>query len=464
MSAPKNEGEPAPWVRILRGGVLAALSPDGSVGYRVRAWPDLTPEAWDHAHGCWRPDPAAAEALTEAFKFELWIDYDVEAFGPQVPRLVSIPGGWSVRRDGQQLMSFCAEDPNSTEEFADTRCWELLDRFKATLPLEVRAIVDGFPTPPFEVLRALALAPGLVSLARRNFVVMWCLARAGLGGESLVELARASRGDLMRVLGMPPAAFGFLARVPLRFLRPAKIPVLAEAVVQPVFGKCLPHLNPVPPAVVELVQERENWRLLTPALIHQVGRYAREPYSTEAVKADAFVVAVSSVVRAPLPIQCQRRLRSMGELAQLTAVGASRFWSPTADDPTPLPAPPVAGSPSLVPLRTIGEAVREGRVQGNCVGTGFVLELVREGRWALYRSEPPAPERVTVLVELLSGERPLVKDVRGPGDVPVGWGTLRWVAAQLGLDVDPHWLPPDAIFLPLGATCAVRAPGTPAVA
>jgi hypothetical protein len=54
--------------------------------------------------------------------------------------------------------------------------------------------------------------------------------------------------------------------------------------------------------------------------------------------------------------------------------------------------------------------------------------------------------------------------VRGPGDVPVGWGTLGWVAAQLGLDVDPHWLPPDAMFLPLGATCAVRAPGTPAVA
>lgn len=446
------------WVRILRGGVLSAFSPDGREGYRVRAWPDLTPETWDPGSGCWWPDFSAAEALNEIFKVRLYPDVYAEPYLPDVPRLASFPGGWAIRSDGQGLMPFLAEDPNDGEEFADTRKWELLEAFKATLPAEVRDVLAEFPRPPFEVLRALALAPGLVTLARRNFPVLWLLARTGWDGSSLRELARVSRRDLMGVLGLPPAAFRFLARLPRKQLRPEKIRLLADAVTQPVFGKALLHLNPVPPRLLPVLEEPQYWDLLTPALLHQLRRYATSDCAEDCYhQLDVFLhdlhyVAVwqSSLVT--------WRLRSMGDLASLSAAVCPPPPVPDPDDPTPLPAPLVPGSSSLVPVRTVGEAVREGREQGNCVGTEFVLQQVLKGTWAIYRSTPEAPERVTVLVDRELTEKPKVTDVRGAGDLPVGLATLRWVAAQLGLDVDPVWFPSDAVFLPPGATCAVRAP------
>ncbi len=141
MNGDPNGFESDPWVRILRGGVLAALSPDGREGYRVRAWPDLTPETWDPGSGGWRPDFSATEALNEIFKVRLRRDvYDEPCF-PDEPLLASVPGGWAIRSDGQELMPFCAEGPNEAEEVADTRKWELLEAFKATLPGEVREVL-----------------------------------------------------------------------------------------------------------------------------------------------------------------------------------------------------------------------------------------------------------------------------------------------------------------------------------
>jgi hypothetical protein len=449
--------EPDTWVRILRGGVLAALSPDGREGYRVRAWPDLTPETWDPGSGCWRPDFAAAEALNEIFKVLLYPDVYAEPYLPDVPRLASVPGGWAIRSDGQRLMPFWVEGLNDAEEVPDTRKWEMLQAFKATLPGEVRDVLAEFPRPPFEVLRALALAPGLLTLARRNFPVLWMLARTGWDGSSLRELARVSRRDLMGVLGLPPAAFGFLARLPRKQLRPDKIRLLADAVTQPVFGKMLHHLHPVPPRLLPVLEEPQYWELLTPALLHQLRRYAASDCAEDCHQLDVFLLDLHQVA-VQQPSLPRRRLRSMGEAAHLNAVVCPPRPDPDPDDPTPLPVPPVPGSATLVPIRTLGEAAREGHAQGNCVGTESILGLVREGKCALYRSQPSAPLRVTVLVESFPGESPVVKDVRGPDDVLVGLGTLRWVAEQLGLDVDPYWLPGDAVFLPPGATCAVRAP------
>lgn len=463
MNGDPNGFEPDPWVRILRGGVLAALSVDGREGYRVRAWPDLTPETWDPGSGCWRPDFSAAEALNEIFKVRLYPDVYAEPFLPDVPRLASVPGGWAIRSDGQELMPFCAEGPNDGEEVADTRKWELLEAFKATLPAEVRDVLAEFPRPPFEVLRALALAPGLVTLARRNFPVLWMLARTGWDGSSLRELARVSRRDLMGVLGLPPAAGGFLARLPRKQLRPEKIRLLADAVTQPGFGKTLQHLNPIPPRLLPVLEEPQYWELLTPALLHQLRRYAASDCADDRHQLDVFLLDLHqvAVLQPSLP---RRRLRSMGEVVHLNAVVCPPRPDPSPDDPTSLPEPPVPGSLTLVPIRTLGEAAREGHAQSNCVGSEWILGMVREGKCALYRSQPGAPLRVTVLVESFPGERPVVKDVRGPGDVPVGLGTLRWVSKQLGLDVDPFWLPPDAVFLPPGAPCAVRAPAECAAA
>ena len=457
MNGDPNGFESDPWVRILRGGVLAALSPDGREGYRVRAWPDLTPETWDPGSGCWRPDFSATEALNEIFKVRLYPDVYAEPYFPDLPRLTSVPGGWAIRSDGQGLMPFCAEGPNEAEEVADTRKWELLEAFKATLPGEVGEVLAEFPRPPFEVLRALALAPGLATLARQNFPVLWMLARTGWDGTSLAQLARASRRDLMGVLGLPPAAYGFLARLPRKRLRPEKVRLLAEAVTQPVFGKALQHLNQVPPRLMPLLEEPQYWEFLTPALLHQLRRYATSDCSEDYHRLDVFYFDLHqvAVLQPSLP---PRRLRSMGDLASLSAAVCPPRPAPDPDDPTPLPAPLVPGSSSLVPIRTVGEAVREGREQDNCVGTEFVLEQVLQGHWAIYRSTPGSPQRVTVLVDRELTEKPKVTDVRGAGDLPVGLATLRWVAAQLGLDVDPVWFPSDAVFLPPGATCAVRAP------
>jgi len=457
MNGDPNGFESDPWVRILRGGMLAALSPDGREGYRVRAWPDLTPETWDPGSGGWRPDFSATEALNEIFKVRLRRDVFDEPDFPDEPLLASVPGGWAIRSDGQELMPFCAEGPNEAEEVADTRKWELLEAFKATLPGEVREVLAEFPRPPFEVLRALALAPGLVTLARRNFPVLWMLARTGWDGRGLRELAHASRRDLMGVLGLPPASFGFLARLPRKRLRPEKIRLLAEAVTQPVFGKTLLHLHPLPPRLMPLLEEPQYWELLTPSLLHQLRRCAMSDCPEDYDKLDGFYFDLRQVAVLQ-PSLATRRLRSMGDLASLSAAVCPPPPAPDPDDPTPLPAPLVPGSSSLVPIRTVGEAVREGREQDNCVGTEFVLQQVLKGTWTIYRSTPEAPERVTVLVDRELTEKPKVTDVRGAGDLPVGLATLRWVAAQLGLDVDPVWFPSDAVFLPRGATCAVRAP------
>ena len=54
---------PAEWVRILRGGLLVAMSTDGREGHRVRPWPDLTAESWDPKRGRWHLNRSSAERL-----------------------------------------------------------------------------------------------------------------------------------------------------------------------------------------------------------------------------------------------------------------------------------------------------------------------------------------------------------------------------------------------------------------
>jgi hypothetical protein len=464
MNPRTNQGGPAAWVRILRGGFLAALSPDGRAGHRVRPWPDLTPERWDERQGRWRVHAASADCLFRAFTAEgerpagactLVRDW-------AVPRFASVPGGWCERPDGQQLLPFWVELPAGTEEFAAARAWEMLEAFRATLPPEIRTLIAEFPVPPFKLLRLLARVPALLALAHENFAVAWHLTALEMDDPTLAGLVRARRRDRMRTLGLPPAAYGFLARVPPDGLRPAQVRDLAEAAVQPVFGKCLQHLNPVPAVVVELVRERAHWDLLTPSLIHQVARCCRQPGSLAAFEASFLVTSLAGLPTSPGAARPRKRLRALRELtAALAGVPAdsSRSPAPSAEDPTPLPAPPVPGTASLVPLRTVGEAVREGRAQANCVGGEEILAEVRAGRQALFRTQSPAPARLTVLVECQPEDGGwVVRDVRGPGDEPPGFGTLQWVAGQLGLPVDPFWLPRDAVFLPVGAPRAILAP------
>ena len=63
MSETWDGGCPEEWVRILRGGLLAAMSTDGREGHRVNPWPDLTAESWDPKRGRWHLNRSSAERL-----------------------------------------------------------------------------------------------------------------------------------------------------------------------------------------------------------------------------------------------------------------------------------------------------------------------------------------------------------------------------------------------------------------
>jgi hypothetical protein len=125
------------------------------------------------------------------------------------------------------------------------------------------------------LLRLLAAEPGLLRLTRDNPAVATFLAWADPDPGHLAVFTRATRRELMKALGLPPAAYGFLSRVPAESLEADEIRNLARAVTQPVFGKCLLHLDPIPALVARLVKEPGTWALLTPDLIHQVARRAR---------------------------------------------------------------------------------------------------------------------------------------------------------------------------------------------
>lgn len=455
---------PEDWVRILRGGMLVALTADGREGHRVRPWPDLTAEAWDPKRGLWRRNRPSAERLLELYGGGWPWGFNLPPVGNPsfAPPFASEPVGWSERESGQYLMPFFPDSPDACREFAAARAWETMVAFRATLPADVRAAVAPFALPPLRLLRLLALEPGLVRLTRENPAVALFLAWSDPEPAQLADLARATRRDLMKALGLPPVAFGFLSRVEAEGLEADDIRNLALAVTQPVFGKCLLHLDPVPYLVVRMVMESATWALLTPDLIRQVARRARLLDSPLHWEAAHFVDRLVAWRRRVLSQRAMPRLRAIGELParqlRLRYGGNPRPVLST-DDATPLPPPPVPGSASLIPLRTVGEAVREGLEQRNCVGTEEMLGEVHAGYYAIYRTVAPAPARLTVLLWCRpeTGEW-VVRDARMARNGLPGFGTMRWVTEQLGLPAEPDWLPRDSVFLPPGATCAFPAP------
>lgn len=464
MSDIWNGRGPAEWVRLLRGGLLAAMSTDGREGHRVRPWPDLTAESWDPKRGRWRLNRSSAERLLALFSAEWPWGFGFTPTWSRTgePRFASEPNGWSERANGQFLMPFFADFPETSGEFAGARSWEMLQAFRATLPAEVRSAIAGFTLPPLRLLRLLALEPALLRLARDNPAVASFLAWADPEPAHLAVLARAPRRELMKALGLPPAAYGFLSRVPADGLEADEIRHLALAVSQPVFGKCLLHLDPVPSLVARLVSEPGTWALLTPDLIHQVARRARLRDPDLSWEAHHFVDTLVAWRRRVLSQKAMPRLRAISELPAAQdrlRYGGNPRPAPSTADATPLPPPPVPGTAALVPIRTVGEAVREGREQHNCVGSEDILGQAQAGYFALYRSAAGAPARLTVLLWCRpdTGEW-LVRDAREARNALPGFGTMRWVTEQLGLPADPEWLPRNSVFLPLGATCAFPAP------
>lgn len=447
-------------VRLLHHGTLAVLRPDGQDGVRLGPWPGLASEVLG-ADGTWRPSEPATREVERLFLAPQGgafanLPRELGWRSTWEPRFASTPGGWAQRADGQGLFPFVVEPPELQDELTATRCWELVDAYRRSLPPEFHEAIASFPGLPVPLLRILAAEPRFLALVRGNPTVAQYLAEQhrapstdALPRDLLRDLSRASRRALMEALGLPPSSYGFLARLPAADVQPRAVPNLGRATQQSGIGACLLHLKVVPVAVLDLVASPANWPVLTPDLIHQVARCSLHPDPSIALGARMFALQLTQWRNRTDPSSDCTPLRGMGELAPL--LEDERRQQEAGLPERPLPPPPLPGSRLLVALTTADEIRQEGREQQNCAGSRRNIAGVKRGERYFYRTLDGAPARLTVMIERHAGSSPwVIREVRGFANELPGFGTVRWVTTQLRISANPVWLPAGAVFVPPG--------------
>ena len=420
-------------------------------GFCLGSWPNLASHKRDDWTP-WRLDALAANHVFTAFQMH----YPV----PYVPR----SGLW-CEKTGQAVWLELLTGSLDANDVTRSRFEMQWRAFEQTIPEQVSAAVRHFGCGVTALLRLLAICPEGVVLAQENAAVFYALAHQ----FNRAATDRALRPEILRLLRGPQRGIlehcGLLgtesARRAFRKLDPkaitfSRLQHLSAALADPLVGRWLP-MAPLYPHIIDLVSSRPLWPYLTLELVEEIAHIADHddhPDFRRITNVFALEDLVGNLRRFQMRVANgaarPRVFRRAREVQEALPTGSDREDFDGAERRGAFPAPPLAGTPDIVPITSMESLATEGRQMRNCAGIISHQAAVRQGRAYFYRAYKP--QRCTLRVERTQAksgrEEWTITEIRTLGNGEPGLGTLQAVCDGLGVPAKPAWHPEDCVWNP----------------
>ena len=446
-----------------------AVQVDGKKGYSLSNWPQLEAKELNPEDGTWKPSIIAAAKIRKiflaspgAFEFEYrgwWINGKNGR-----PAIRSLSKNLYCDHHGQVLLPLTPEPDYFLEaSVLSLNYYHWID-FQNRIPREIRIAVKRVKDHPIDLLRLLTAVPEFLNLSRENPGLLLYIATKYANWKTdalpvwdLRELSKLPRDKLIKRLGIAPKFAKILAKIPPQHLTQSCVRGLGSALDHPVFGKTLTHLKSLSVVLLDLLECRECWPIITPALIHDILEKTEGKRRILFQSQEAYVVILKNF-SSTLDPEKLTRIKSLEEIPELLRNNGVEFYanfygrknkSNKSSIPRIPPAPFLIESSEIVPLTTLQDLRNESRIQKNCTDTHY--RRICDGDCYFFRTTKSAPQRLTVKIEREDKAAPwLITDIRAFDNAHPIRSVIQWTVNKLGLPASLDYWPNDIWYLPPG--------------
>ncbi len=440
-------------VLVTTHGAITVLGPKNS--YLLGPWPELASQK-RYEGGPWRASVRAGEQVLSIFDStaamlvqERRRRADRPILTGPSPWLVPLHGDfWAERKTGQALLHWESAWP---AEQAYALLYVQSREFQAIIPGAIRTVAKQFSSERLAVLRLLSACPSAVELARGNPAVFYALATmlnrssaSAVPRSSAYALLNRPQTEILNCSGLPAtnSARRLFGKIPSPEVSLPLMRSLGRALATPGFGRCLPHLPCLSPALLRILGDESLWGFLTPALINEYLAHHGSRSSAWGESNELYLQLgllrdrLQAVGGAPIPLRSLAQVRAALNTVDFIWDSKSRQ---VAQDAAGLPRPPLCGSKTVVPITTVGELIREGQIQANCVSQRWQVKAAWTGQKCFFRVL--APERATAQVTRAEDGTWVITDLRTRENGLPQIATVKSVVAALGIPASPVWYP-----------------------
>ena len=276
------------------------------------------------------------------------------------------------------------------------------------VPPDVLRLVRQYPGNHFQVLQAFWRYPEIIEIAQSNPLLAfmaaiqscWCRPLEGDSKSDTRSVLRQKRLRILEWLGFEnptKSTVRILANVPACACRPDLIDGLRETLDNPVLARRLGFLQRINVGALAVAAERSLLSLVSDAFLQSV---AQDDGENTAPRTAKKLAAYQRLVAADILPSQPKVIGSQKQLQFLLATAAGHVQPPEIEEfGLAFPSPPFEDTPQIQAIFSPEEAIVEGIMQANCVGT--LLPSLAAGKLFLYRVL--SPERATLSIRRKSG-------------------------------------------------------------
>ena len=296
----------------------------------------------------------------------------------------------------QKQLEFGIEKKPVTLTVAEQRK-KAFDNFRFTMPKPVAAAVERFQSHKWGILKLMEKSEAAIELAGINPALCFALGNYAKFREQYCDPERPPRvsqkrqRDIAEWLGFPgtDAAARLLAKLSPESASVELLRLLRAKFQDPQITKVFSHLPSLNTGVVTLALGENLLDAVTPSLLVEISKCPTEKYRSDAAQMLDHTLSMLRIVEASAgtpKIQSLERLRAMhSEIS-------TKYLLKVPQKIGPLPPPPFRGTTNIVPILSVDELLKEGKLQDNCVAT--YAERIRKRTTFIFRILKP--ERATL--------------------------------------------------------------------
>ncbi len=313
------------------------------------------------------------------------------------------------------------------------------------LDVEARRAVEPFNERTWHLLMLALRCPGAIDLIRSCPALAFALASSWVfRGERRVQrplraarsLVRKRQREIAGWLGFPETESGvrILRRVPTQEVAIGPLLYLRDAMADEQVVRVLRHVPRVSAEVIRMASTPALWRHASPRLLMEVGSNPHREYVPVWRMMRDAVEMLRQLGRPweSLVFRSREHVEAVHDEAveMLNRAGWRRH-----DVQWAIPAPPVEGTNTIVPLDCLESFIEEGRQQHNCVAS-YAARVVESAAWArngqpsIYLYRVLWPQRATLSIVRRGGQW-VIDELRCASNRQPSKATMQFVQGWL---------------------------------